>query len=57
MANSIFEDEFNPSETISLEPYDASPKAKLDRLKYANLENSEIFERDLSSFSEEQKVT
>lgn len=57
MANSIFEDEFNPSETISLEPYDASPKAKLDRLKYANLENSEIFERDLSSFPEEQKVT
>lgn len=56
MANSIFEDEFSPSITTSLEPYDASPKAKLDRLKYANLENSEIFERDLSSFPEEQKV-
>ncbi len=36
--------------------YEASPKAKLSRLKYSSLETTKVIERDLSSFPEEQKL-
>lgn len=50
-----FEDELGSLTNEVQQQYEASPEAKLARLKYSSLETAEVIERDLSSFSEVQK--
>lgn len=51
-----FEDEFGSITNDVQQQYEASPEAKLSRLKYSPLESTKVIERDLSSFPEEQKL-
>lgn len=51
-----FEDEFESINEASQAEYDLSPESKLARKKYLPLDESTVYDRDLASFPEEQKI-
>ncbi|EJN2399461.1 transposase, partial [Vibrio cholerae] len=50
-----FDDEFDPITDGIQAEYNSTPEAKLARKQYLSLGATTVYQRDLSSFSEEQK--
>lgn len=51
-----FDDEFDPITDGIQAEYNSTPEAKLARKQYLSLDATTVYQRDLSSFSEEQKI-